>query len=330
MLLTPRSGTGCHEVVVCRKHVAPLVVSADTHLTLKVAGMDEWWTPDKPDILPLSDGGRLLEHLQAGDMLHAARYLSTGVAESSLFLLVEQVTVEDRHVVSCVCRALTSATLEGYSADQHCTITRATPFHDQARMDAELEEPAPSALCESDRALIAALVAADLGDNIDFLALSFCESAGQVAEARAMLASHGLKSTAILAKIETRLGVRSFESILGASDGIIISRGCLGNTMPIECVWRLQKEMAFAANIAGKPTLVTRILDSMTASPRPTRAVRAHRRSSDPCAHVGAGGDGRRQRSARWNRRSAAGRGNRARPLPGAGRAHGDEHRVRG
>ena len=109
----------------------------------------------------------------------------------------------------------------------------------------------------------------------------------------------------VLAKVETRLACRNWEAILEEADGIIISRGNLGMTMPIAAVWRCQKEMISAANLAGKPSFsaprprapcgqteqrfahglrtdaaphaprmhaVTRVLDSMTSSPRPTRA----------------------------------------------------------
>jgi pyruvate kinase len=42
--------------------------------------------------------------------------------------------------------------------------------------------------------------------------------------------------------------------------------------VPIEKVARLQKEIVWRCNCAGKLVLVTRIFDSMADAPRPTRA----------------------------------------------------------
>merc|ERR1712176_489694 len=71
---------------------------------------------------------------------------------------------------------------------------------------------------------------------------------------------------------ETGKALANFENILHAADGIIISRGNLGMDISVELFPVLQKALIQACNSEGKPVLTTRVVDSMTSSPRPTRA----------------------------------------------------------
>ncbi|MEW5314600.1 MAG: hypothetical protein WDW38_006083 [Sanguina aurantia] len=64
--------------------------------------------------------------------------------------------------------------------------------------------------------------------EVDFLSLSYTREAADVKEARKFLDSIGMKTTKLLAKIETRQSLINFQDILNAADGIIISRGNLG------------------------------------------------------------------------------------------------------
>jgi len=132
----------------------------------------------------------------------------------------------------------------------------------------DVEYPKASCLSSDDRKMIQAFT----GRDVDFLALSYTETAEQVLDARRVLDGAGLTECAILAKVETRFGLRNFEAILKVANGIIISRGNIGLTLPIEKVATLQKECIRRANLAGKLALITRIFDSMTDAPRPTRA----------------------------------------------------------
>jgi len=239
-----------------------LVISAEQTVILS-GDLGVSWSPETPDVLPLSDPC-FLDVLAVGDLVHVARYLSSGMERSSLFL--EVLSLEPQ---TAVCRALTPAVLEGL-----ITVARASHVEDapgdapSPHACAPCSDSLPSCLCSEDRETMAAFA----GKQVDFLALSYTESAEQVAEARALLDSHGMSDTAILAKVETRAGLQNFEAVLAAADGIIISRGNLGWAVPIEKVARLQKEMIWRSNLAGKPCVVTRILDSMTDAPRPTRA----------------------------------------------------------
>ncbi|PWA42411.1 pyruvate kinase [Artemisia annua] len=81
-----------------------------------------------------------------------------------------------------------------------------------------------------------------------------------------------LSQTQIFAKIENVEGLVNFDEILDEADGIILARGNLGIDLPPEKVFLFQKAAVYKCNMAGKPAVVTRVVDSMTDNLRPTRA----------------------------------------------------------
>ncbi|KAG5556697.1 hypothetical protein RHGRI_007087 [Rhododendron griersonianum] len=110
-------------------------------------------------------------------------------------------------------------------------------------------------------------------NKIDFLSLSYTRHAEDVREAREFLSKLGdLSQTHIFAKIENVEGLTHFDEILQEADGIILSRGNLGIDLPSEKVFLFQKAAVYKCNMAGKPAVVTRVVDSMTGNLRPTRA----------------------------------------------------------
>ncbi len=128
---------------------------------------------------------------------------------------------------------------------------------------ARLSSPALTAKDRSDIPRAVALGASYVG-------LSFIRGAEDIIELRRLLGADG---PAIVAKIETRPAVDSFDAILDAADAVMIARGDLGVEMPYEEVPLIQKQLVRRALDHGVPSIVaTQMLESMTAAPRPTRA----------------------------------------------------------
>ncbi|HEV8237261.1 MAG TPA: pyruvate kinase, partial [Gemmatimonadaceae bacterium] len=123
---------------------------------------------------------------------------------------------------------------------------------------------APS-ITEKDREDVA--FAVDQG--IDYLALSFVRRAQDVAELRAMIPREIL----VVAKIEKDSALENIESIVRASDGVMVARGDLGVELPFEQVPLAQKRIIALCNRLGRPVITaTQMLESMITHPRPTRA----------------------------------------------------------
>jgi pyruvate kinase len=104
----------------------------------------------------------------------------------------------------------------------------------------------------------------------DYIAQSFVRSAADVRELRRAIGPDGPR---VIAKIETRPAVDRFDEILDVVDGVMVARGDLGVELPYEEVPLVQKQLVRRALDRGVPSIVaTQMLESMTASPRPTRA----------------------------------------------------------
>jgi len=108
--------------------------------------------------------------------------------------------------------------------------------------------------------------------GVDAISQSFVESAEDIATVRRAAEELG-HNPFIIAKIERSRALGEIDSILQASDSIMIARGDLGVETPIEEIAILQKRLIRKANRLGKPVITaTQMLESMTSNPRPTRA----------------------------------------------------------
>jgi pyruvate kinase len=106
----------------------------------------------------------------------------------------------------------------------------------------------------------------------DFLALSFVATQDDVTQVRSILRRQGT-DIPLISKIERRDALTHFDSILQASDAIMVARGDLGVEIPLERVPLVQKELIKKCNQAAKPVITaTEMLQSMVTSARPMRA----------------------------------------------------------
>lgn len=111
-----------------------------------------------------------------------------------------------------------------------------------------------------------------LAEGIDFVALSFVRTPGDIQALRKLLKKY--KSSAqIVAKIETTEAIDNIDAIIAATDVIMIARGDLAIEAGPEKVPSYQKQIIKKCNEVGKPVIVaTQMLESMISTPVPTRA----------------------------------------------------------
>jgi len=108
--------------------------------------------------------------------------------------------------------------------------------------------------------------------DIDYVALSFVQTAEDIAGLRSLLKS--MNSTAkVIAKIETKAAVENVEDIVRESDAVMIARGDLAVETPAESVPIVQRRIIGLGRQYAKPTIVaTQMLAGMNEGPEPTRA----------------------------------------------------------
>ena len=108
--------------------------------------------------------------------------------------------------------------------------------------------------------------------GVDFMAISFVQTAKDMEDARAEVAKHGGRAQ-LIAKIEKFDAVENIDAILAVCDGLMVARGDLGIEVPFYRVPTIQKMLIRKANEASKPVITaTQMLLSMTHAERATRA----------------------------------------------------------
>ncbi|XP_010908223.1 pyruvate kinase 1, cytosolic isoform X1 [Elaeis guineensis] len=232
------------ELQVVNKSERAISLEADSFVVL---------TPDQEKeassaLLPINFSG-LSKSVKPGDTIFIGQYLFTGNETTSIWMEVAELKGDD-----VVCLVKSGATLAGSLYTLHIS---------QIRVDLPT-------LSDADKDVISKW---GFRNNIDFLSLSHTRHAEDVRHAREFLSKLGdLHQTLIFAKIENTEGLTHFDEILQEADGVIISRGNLGIDLPPEKVFLFQKAAVYKCNMAGKPAVVTRVVDSMTDNLRPTRA----------------------------------------------------------
>lgn len=110
-------------------------------------------------------------------------------------------------------------------------------------------------------------------NDVDFIAASFVRTKDDVWDLRRLLNENGGEEIKIISKIENMQGVENIDDIVEASDGIMIARGDMGVELPYTMLPKIQKDIIKKCFRTGKYVITaTQMLESMTKSPRPTRA----------------------------------------------------------
>ncbi len=114
-----------------------------------------------------------------------------------------------------------------------------------------------------------------LTHDIDYIALSFVNSARDIETVRAFIAAEAPEraDTPIIAKMERPAAIENLIDILKVSDGVMVARGDLAVETSPAVVPVMQKRIIQEANTYNKFVITaTQMLDSMIHNPRPTRA----------------------------------------------------------
>lgn len=111
--------------------------------------------------------------------------------------------------------------------------------------------------------------------GVDFFALSFVQSAEDVAQLNRFVAERG-GTQKVIAKIERENAVGDIERIATESFGVMIARGDLALEMSIEETPIAQKRIMNVCRALRRPVITaTQMLESMTHAAKPTRAEAA-------------------------------------------------------
>lgn len=109
--------------------------------------------------------------------------------------------------------------------------------------------------------------------DIDYVATSFVQTAQDIENLRRILTELSHPANRIIAKIETNAAVENIESIVQASDAVMVARGDLAVETQAESVPVVQRQIIGLGQKYAKPTIVaTQMLLSMMDKPEPTRA----------------------------------------------------------
>jgi pyruvate kinase len=112
-------------------------------------------------------------------------------------------------------------------------------------------------------------VAFAVEQGLEYVALSFVRKAEDITELRSLVP----KGLLVVAKIEKDSALENIESIIMATDVVMVARGDLGVELPFESVPFAQKRIISLCNRLGRPVITaTQMLESMITHPRPTRA----------------------------------------------------------
>lgn len=148
-----------------------------------------------------------------------------------------------------------------------CTVVAAGTVYSHKGMNAPGANLPAGALTDKDRDD----VGFGIEQGVDYIALSFVRDATDMTQLRQLLPFDS--QIQLIAKIERAEAVQNIDTIIAASDAIMVARGDLGVEIGVERVPVLQKDIIADCRRQDKPVIVaTQMLESMVQNPRPTRA----------------------------------------------------------
>lgn len=104
--------------------------------------------------------------------------------------------------------------------------------------------------------------------DVDYVAASFVRTADDIRRVRDLAGD-----VPVVAKIELAKAYENLDDILSEAAGAMVARGDLGVQMQLQTLPRVQADILTRTNSAGRLSITaTEMLESMTNSPRPTRA----------------------------------------------------------
>ncbi len=103
--------------------------------------------------------------------------------------------------------------------------------------------------------------------GVDYVAASFVRSGDDIRQVQQ------LAQVPVIGKIELAAAYSNLDDILAEAAGAMVARGDLGVQLPLEQIPLIQADILQRTNLAGLVSITaTEMLESMTHSPRPTRA----------------------------------------------------------
>jgi pyruvate kinase len=150
----------------------------------------------------------------------------------------------------------------------HCVVLNGGVLSNNKGINRQGGGLSADALTKKDREDIMTAVALEA----DYIAVSFPKTAADIELARSLVRQAG-GNASIIAKIERAEAITELESIIKASDAIMVARGDLGVEVGDAAVPGLQKRMIRMARAHNKLVITaTQMMESMISSPIPTRA----------------------------------------------------------
>ena len=150
----------------------------------------------------------------------------------------------------------------------HCTVVIGGELSNNKGINRAGGGLSAAALTEKDKADIKSACAI----GVDYIAISFTRHGADVEDARRLISEAGCHA-GVIAKIERAEAIENLDSILEASDAVMVARGDLGVEIGDAAVPPAQKRILRKAPHYNCPVIVaTQMMESMISNPIPTRA----------------------------------------------------------